>query len=283
MNILTFDIEDWWVYEHYGLGNSIDYLTRLEYYLDLILETLDTKNYKATFFCLGEVAAKYPGIIKKIHARKHHIGCHSYSHTFFTETTREMFSEDTKKALDSIQSITGEKVNSYRAPAFSVTDTNLWILEVLSENGILFDSSIFPAERSFGGIKDFSLKKPCIIEFNGVSIKEFPISITKIFGKESAYSGGGYFRLFPYFKIKSIMKNSDYVMSYFHIKDFDKNQKRVFMKLQGENALERYFKNYYGLRRNLCKFIRLLDEFEFINIEQADKIINWNESKKFKI
>jgi len=275
MNILTFDIEDWWVYDHYALGNASDYLPRLDSYLSEILDLLDTRNFKATFFCLGLVALHYPEVIKKIASRGHHIGCHSYSHRFLGDLNPKEFAADTKLAIDCLEDIIGTKVNSYRAPAFSITEDKKWAFEILAENGIEYDCSIYPSTRSFGGFPNFNQKVPSIINYQGIQIKEFPISTISILGKEIAYSGGGYFRLFPYHKIHSIINNSDYVMTYFHIKDFDRLQKRKLNSFQGESAVIRYLKDYYGLKNNFLKFSKLLSEFEFVSVKQAEENINW--------
>lgn len=280
MNILTFDIEEWWGYEHYCIGNEKEYLPRLEYYFDFILDKLDEKGFYATFFCLGEVAKKYPEVIRKIAERGHHIGSHSYSHKFLGNTNPEEFAEDTYKSLDVIENITGEKVTAFRAPAFSITENNRWCLEILAENGILYDSSIFPAKRSFGGYSSFKQREPSIIEYRDKVIKEFPISITSIYGKDIAYSGGGYFRLFPYWKFKSVAKKSSYLMTYFHISDFDKDQVRKFGTLRGESSIIRYFKSYYGLNGCFSKFQRLISDFDFINIKQADECVDWENASK---
>ncbi len=276
MNILTFDIEDWWVYEKYQIGEARDYIPRLEYYLNALLDKLDEKQEKATFFCLGIMAEKYPEVIKTIANRGHQIGCHSYSHDFLENSNYQSFDIDTRKALNILENIIGEKVIAYRAPAFSITEKNKWALEILLKNGILYDCSIFPAQRSFGGFPSYKSNGPAVIFYNGLYIKEFPIPVVKIAGKEFAYSGGGYFRLFPYRKLKRIMNMADYVTMYFHIKDFDIEQKRLFQSLNGENAVSRYFKSYYGLSSSFTKFNRLMDDFSFVSVEQADKQIDWS-------
>jgi len=283
MNILTFDIEDWWVYNHCRIGRKEDFLPRLDNYLNEVLDLLDQRKFKATFFCLGIMAESYPDVVKRIADRGHQIGCHSYSHKFLGDVTRSEFEEDTHKAIAILEDIIGKKIIAYRAPAFSISENNKWALEVLAENGILLDCSIFPTTRSFGGFPSYNSNKPSLIEYNGISMKEFPISLTRVLGKDIAYSGGGYFRLFPYKKVKSIMSNSDYVMSYFHIKDFDKEQVRQFKSLIGENAVARYFKNYYGLSSNFSNFDKLMNDFDFVSLEEADGMIDWSKVERIKI
>jgi len=283
MNILTFDIEDWWAYEHYKIGNKKDWLPRLDWYLNEILDLLDERKMKATFFILGKVAKSYPEVVTRIASREHHIGCHSFSHRFWIDATPQDVAEDTRIGLDIIENIVGKKVDAYRAPAFSITENNKWILSILAENGIKYDCSIFPATRSFGGFPSYKTKEPSIIEIDGICIKEFPMAPATILGKEIVYSGGGYFRLFPYWKIHSLVQENDYVMTYFHIKDFDKKQKRQYRSLEGESALSRYVKNYYGLKNAFPKFCRLISDFDFLSIEEADKMIDWDKQPLIKL
>jgi polysaccharide deacetylase family protein (PEP-CTERM system associated) len=276
MNILSFDIEDWWIYDHYKIGDRKDWLPRLDRYLNRILDLLDERKIKATFFVLGEVAANHPDVVKCIDARGHHMGCHSFSHSFLGKYTPEEVRKDTIKALQAIEDRIGRKVNAYRAPAFSITEHNKWVFPILAENGIEYDCSIFPAARSFGGFPAYKTKSPAIIEIDGHRIKEFPMATAHILGRDIVYSGGGYFRLFPYWKIKSLAKNSEYVMTYFHIKDFDKQRMRSYSSFEGESAIVRYIKEYYGLSGSFQKFCKFVSDFDFLNLEQADKLIDWN-------
>lgn len=283
MKVLSFDIEDWWVYKHASIGEEKDWRPRLDAYLGKILDLLDEQGIKATFFVLGEVATHNPDVVKRICERGHHIACHSYSHQFLGKATPEEVAADIRKAIDAIENCVGYKVNAYRAPAFSITEKNKWVLSILIENGIKYDCSIFPATRSFGGFPTYRTKKPAIIEIDEKRIKEFPMCPAKILGHDIVYSGGGYFRLFPYWKIKSLTAQSPYVMTYFHIKDFDYEQKRHFRSFEGESALSRYLKSYYGLKNSFSKFCRFVSDFDFINLEEADKQIDWSKQPVIRL
>lgn len=267
MNILTFDLEEWYVYTQYDKGPKEYYLPIIEKYLNDLLQYLSDRSINATFFCLGKVAETFPNIIRLIDREGHEIGCHSHLHRFITKLNPQDFYEDTKQAIESLENVTGKKILSYRAPAFSITESNVWAFDVLAELGITRDCSIFPAKRSFGGFPSFKTDRPAIIDKNGNYIKEFPINIGNVWGLKLAYSGGGYFRLVPYVKVKSLIGDSDYVMCYFHIRDFDAYQKRVIS--------HRYFQSYYGIKGAFDKIKRLINDFDFINIEEADKRIDW--------
>lgn len=246
--------------------------------VERILNELEKRGLKGTFFCLGWLAENHPDVIRNIHKAGHQIGCHSYQHQLSTRFTPETFKEDTYKAKSLIEDAICEGIDIFRAPGFSITHNNLWAFDVLCELGFKYDSSVFPAHHDYGGMPDYGNAEPAVITHNGLSIKEFPINIHKIRGKNLVFSGGGFFRLFPYWLIKKWGKHSDYMMTYFHPRDFDVDQPVV----QGLPALRR-FKSYVGLKTAFSKFQKLLSDFDFINIETADKNIDWSSARKIQL
>lgn len=292
MNLLTFDIEEWFLAYSKGRGTK-EKNDRYDNYLQQILDVLDRNHIIATFFCVGEMGKLFPEVIRKIQAQGHEIGCHSNIHTWLNKMTESECREDTRCAVDKLEQCIGEKVRSYRAPAFSIGKKNKWAFEVLAENGIERDASIFPAERSFGGFTNFGQKTPCIIDYNGIRIKEFPICTTKVFGKEMAYSGGGYFRFFPLSFVEKEMKKSPYVMCYFHIGDLvpeshglqSKAEYEAYFKEKGtlKARYMRYIKGNLGKKNALSKMMSLIGDMEFINLIQADGQIDWSVSRIVKL
>ncbi len=283
MNILTFDIEEWYL-EHQQGGRSDKY-AECDLYLDQILVQLDECGIKATFFCVGEMGRLFPQVIRKIHERGHEIGCHSNIHTWLNKMSEQECREDTHVAVDSLEQCIGQKVKSYRAPAFSIGENNLWTFEILEENGIERDSSIFPAKRDFGGFPNFGQQKPSIIQYKGVSLKEFPIAMTSFLGKQVAYSGGGYFRFFPLGFVKNRMDKSDYVMCYFHIGDLVPESSGVMSKEAYEAYFKepgttkacymRYIKSNLGKKGAFHKMQQLIGSVNYHNLEEIDKIMDW--------
>ena len=120
MKVLSFDIEDWWVYKHASIGEEKDWRPRLDAYLGKILDLLDEHGIKATFFVLGEVATHNPDVVKRICERGHHIGCHSYSHQFLGKSTPEEVAADIANKLSvmnlksEMATVSGEFTNSYK-------------------------------------------------------------------------------------------------------------------------------------------------------------------------
>ncbi len=278
MDILTFDIEDWF---HILDNDSTKteqkwsgYEHRLHANTDRLFELLSEKKQSATFFCLGWIARRHPDIVKRIDSLGYEIGTHSDMHQLVYEQTLSEFVSDLDRSIKSIEDITGKKVSLYRAPGFSVSEKCKWIFEELVSRGIEIDSSIFPSRRAHGGFEDFGAAEPVIVDINGSKIKEFPISLTTFLRKDIIFSGGGYFRLFPYWLIRYFKKRSDYVMTYFHPRDFDPDQPMI----EGLSLLRR-FKSYYGLRSAFSKLERLIDDSEFVDIRTAEKMINWDSAK----
>ena len=282
MNLLTFDIEEWYCYKRTELYPELDC------YLDTILAKLEERKMKATFFCVGEMGRLFPDVIRKIYAHGHEVGCHSNIHTWLNKMTEVECREDTHRAVDSLEQCIGEKVKSYRAPAFSIGESNKWAFEILAENGIERDATVFPAARDLGGFQGFGSKTPCTINYNGVTIKEFPICTAKVMGKEMAYSGGGYFRFFPLGFVEREMRKAPYAMCYFHIGDLLQEKGGVMSREAYEAYFKepgtpkarymRYVKTNLGKKNALNKLMKLISDTEFMDLRRADETIDWNQA-----
>lgn len=279
MNLLTFDIEEWYIEKRFGTGSYQKY-EEYEEVLDKILALLDETETKATFFCLGKIATDFPEIIKKIDSHGHEIGCHSNLHKWVNKMTTKEFNEDTCEAISALENIIGKKVVSYRSPAFSITEKNKWAFEILKENGIENDASIFPGVRDFGGFTGFPVQKPCVINYNGIRINEFPIPLFNLplINKQLAFSGGGYFRLLPLSFIKRLLSKSDYNMCYFHIEDLllqkspfmTRKEFETYFKEDGGflKRLSRYFKSNIGRERAMSGLEDLVGDYNFVSVSE---------------
>jgi len=276
MNILTFDIEDWYNCDFENQDFNWDKSeVRIYDNVDRILDELAKHKIVATFFCLGWLAEKHPKVIQKIHAQGHQIGCHSYQHELSFRFDKEAFKADTLKSKDLLEAVIGEPIYSFRAPGFSISEQNIWALEVIAELGFKYDCSLFPAAHDYGGFKSYGVAEPAILKLpNGMLLKEFPMSVKNLYGKKIIFSGGGFFRLFPYFLIKYWSKQSSYLMTYFHPRDFDPDQPMIETL-----PINRKFKSYVGLKRAFSKFQKLLKDFEFTGIQEADKKIDWKSTR----
>jgi peptidoglycan-N-acetylglucosamine deacetylase len=282
MKILTFDIEEWFhLLDNASTKTEADwaqYESRIDANMDRIFKLLADNNQKATFFCIGWVARKYPHIIKKIADLGFEIATHSDLHQLAYEQDYKTFKADLLTSIHALEAITGKKVRAYRAPGFSIKHDNKWVFETLIECGIEVDCSVFPAKRAHGGFEEFGHAQPCWIETNGLKIKEFPINLYDKFGMKTIFSGGGYFRLLPYFGLDYLTKNVDYMMTYFHPRDFDAGQPKI-----KELSFLRTFKSYYGLKNCLPKLETLIQNHNFIDLHAAENQIDWLKAKVVKL
>lgn len=285
MNILTFDIEEWYLEKILHDGRAFRY-QQFDETLAKVLDELDRQNIKATCFCLGKMATDFPQVVREIARRGHEVGCHSNEHIWLDKMTEEQLRKDISDSIKALEDVSGQKVVSFRAPAFSITRQNKWAVNVLADCGIENDASIFPTNREFGGYTGFPQDTPCIISHEGATLKEYPISLTSIFGKTMAYSGGGFFRLLPYWIVSKTMKQRDYNICYFHLNDlihhrFEFKSKAEYEKNFMEpgtlkNRIVRYVKMNLGKGDAYGKLQRLLSEHKFVNIQEADKMIGWD-------
>lgn len=290
MNILTFDTEEWYLERVLFGGREFKYQQYNEAFSKL-MDDLDRLNIKATFFCLGKLASERPDVIRMIAERNHEIGCHSNKHTWLTKMDEKTLKTDTLEAIKALEDVSGQKVISYRSPAFSITKDNKWAIRVLAECGIEIDSSIFPAAREFGGYSTFPQDTPCVVCYEGAKLKEYPISITNVLGKTMAYSGGGYFRILPYWLVKSKIKQRDYNISYFHLNDLVNQKFKLKSRKEYEdyfnepgtlkNRLMRYFKSNIGNADGYGKLVKLMSDFPFTSIRDCG--FDWKNVKTIEL
>lgn len=288
MNILTFDIEEWYIEKAFRGGRASKY-KQFDEAFNRVIDLLAEHGIRATFFCVGQLAVEFPDIVKRVVAEGHEVGCHSNVHTWVDKMDEKGFRNDTLNALKALEDVSGKKVNSYRAPAFSITPNNKWAVEVLAECGIENDASIFPTCRDFGGYKGFPQDTPCIIEHNGLSLKEYPVCLTTVLGKAIAFSGGGYFRILPYWKVSRTIKNRDYNIFYFHLADLITEKRTMMSKTEYEeyfmepgtikNRVMRYIKSNVGKGDAFVRLKMLLNESRFVCIQEADSMVCWDSVK----
>jgi len=274
MNILTFDIEEWFHLLDNESTKTVNewknYDSRIHENMERIFRMLEGHNQKATFFCLGWIAETYPEVIRDIVARGYEVGTHTRMHQLVYEQTPKEFNNDVEFSVKTLEDITGKKVKYFRAPGFSIREDNKWAFEVLVKNGIEVDSSVFPAPRAHGGLPSYTEPVPSLLKYNGIELKELPINYHNVLGVPIIFSGGGYFRFFPYRLIKQWTLQSSYVMSYLHPRDFDASQPMI-----KDLPMMRKQKAYVGLRGAAKKFDHWLTDFDFVDIKTAVKQIDW--------
>jgi polysaccharide deacetylase family protein (PEP-CTERM system associated) len=215
---------------------------------------------RATFFVLGWVADRHPDLLREIQSAGHDVGSHSYWHRLIYNLSPEEFRTDLKRSIESIRQVTGEPVTAFRAASFSITAKSLWALEILVEEGIEQDSSIFPVHHDRYGIPH-SERFPYTIETAAGPLTEFPPSVAPIGRWNLPVGGGGYFRLYPTELSLRLLARVNRVeaqpfMFYVHPWEVDPDQPRL------PGSLKSRFRHYQNLRSTHRKLGRLLERFQ---------------------
>ncbi|GHT43921.1 polysaccharide deacetylase [Bacteroidia bacterium] len=282
MYLLTFDIEEWFhILDNESTASKEEWIKfpcRIYENMDRIFNLLNKHNQQATFFVLGWIAQQYPDVVRRICDNGFEVGFHTDNHQLIHQQPPEIFYSDMKRGLEQLENIIGCKVVSFRAPGFSLTESCNWAFDILIELGIQYDSSVFPVPHAHGGYPSFPYMEPAIIKTKKGELKEFPINAGKVLGKPIVYSGGGYFRLLPYWLIKYLSGKDSYIMSYLHPRDMDADQPMI----KGL-PVSRKFKSYVGLKSCAAKLEKWIDDFPFTDISTVASTIDWNNVPVFDI
>jgi polysaccharide deacetylase family protein (PEP-CTERM system associated) len=267
VNAFTVDVEDYFHVEAFANSIARESWPQLEYRCERnvgrLLEMLDERGVRGTFFVLGWIAERSPQLVKDIAAAGHEIACHGYSHQLVYRQTREVFTRETRQAKELLEDLSGKPVAGYRAASFSITKVSMWALDVLIDLGFTYDSSVFPVSHHDNyGVPEAPVG-PCRLRApSGRSLIEVPLSVATVAGLRVPVSGGGYFRLFPYWMsragMRSIEREGDRpVVFYMHPWEIDVDQPRVHA-----NFVSR-FRHYNNIDRCEARLQKLLRDFRF--------------------
>jgi polysaccharide deacetylase family protein (PEP-CTERM system associated) len=272
VNAFSVDVEDYFQVAAFADRVAPDSWSGREYRAErnteAMLQLLEDRGVKATFFILGWVAERSPQLVRRICAGGHEVASHGYSHQLIYRQTPQLFREETVRSKALIEDASGSPVVGYRAASFSITSESLWALDVLVELGFLYDSSIFPIHHDRYGIPNAPTVPGAIESPSGGRLVEFPMAAASIGGIKLPVSGGGYFRLLPYwlcaYGLRQINRERELPFTfYIHPWEIDPGQPR----LQG--SLLSRFRHYTGLSRCESKLRQLLADFRFGTMRQV--------------
>lgn len=264
VNFLTIDVEEWF---HIlddpavpDIGQWAGLSSRLPRNMEIILSILDEYGVKATMFWLGWAAEKYPALVKQCSQAGHEIACHGYAHVLTYKVGREKFREDIFRGKKVVEDIISQQVVGFRAAGFGTTTDTPWFFDEIRAAGFHYDSSVFPAKRGHGGIKDFKVVPHEIMTSKG-ALLEIPQSVVEVLGKRVSLFGGGYLRIAPIFliswginKLRAVHRP---LVVYIHPREVDPEHPRLSLKLH------RRFKSYVNLRSTVPKLHWLCANYKF--------------------
>lgn len=230
-----------------------------------LLDLFAKHDAKCTFFVLGWVAKKCPDLIKEIVAQGHELASHGYSHKRATEMTPEQFLEDVSSSKKVLEDTAGQAIYGYRAPSFSINDSNTWTYQILTDLGFRYSSSTYPIEHDLYGVPHW----PRFIYQRPEGITEIPVPTINHADKNTGIGGGGYFRLYPYWlsqrRINRYISQENQPYSfYFHPWEIDPKQPRV-----SGASFKSKIRHYLNLSRMEGKIIRLLEDYQWSTMQEV--------------
>ena len=274
LNALSFDLEHW--YTATLLRDEVtDPDVQIERSTELVLGILDDHDVAATFFVVGEIAERYPELIRRIEAAGHEVGSHGHTHTPLFELTPEQFRRELLDSRAAIAAAIGTPPSGFRAPNFSVTPRTSWAFEILAECGFEYDSSVFPVRTPMYGVNEAPLAPYAVdpdspFEQSGVplggSLTEVPMAVFHP-RLRLPIAGGFYARLLPTRAVARGIRNLNAhglpAILYFHPWEFNPD----IANGQSGIAAHKRFISFHGIDTLASKLDRLLDAFEFGRID----------------
>jgi polysaccharide deacetylase family protein (PEP-CTERM system associated) len=271
-NAMSIDVEDY--FHVAALAGSVDRSDwdRMEYRAESnttrLLEILSDHGICATFFVLGWVALRSPNLVREIHRAGHEVASHGMSHKPVFRQSHAEFTQETRDSKALLEDLIGEHVAGYRAATYSITQRSLWALDVIRDLGFQYDSSIFPIRHDLYGIPDAPLRPNWMGTPSGSTIVEFPMSTVDFLGVRMPVSGGGYFRLLPYWLSKAGLRKLNHQLNvpfvfYLHPWEIDPGQPVIKVGLKSR------FRHYTNLSVCEDRFRTLLRDFSFTTVKDV--------------
>jgi polysaccharide deacetylase family protein (PEP-CTERM system associated) len=229
-----------------------------------LLALFEASGIRATFFVLGWVAERFPGLVRRIAAGRHEIASHGYGHRLVYQLTPDEFRDDVRRARHLLEDIAGAGVYGYRAPSYSITQRSLWALDVLIEEGYRYDTSIFPIHHDRYGIPG-APRQVHVIDRGTGSIVEAPGSTVRCGRVNLPIAGGGYFRLLPYWWTRWGIDRLNRVerlpaIFYLHPWEIDPDQPRFAVSPATR------LRHYGNLAKTEKRLRRILADFRFTTV-----------------
>jgi polysaccharide deacetylase family protein (PEP-CTERM system associated) len=228
-----------------------------------LLDLLARRQTRATFFVLGWVAERHPGLVRRIAATGHEIASHGWDHARVTSQSPLAFRDSIRRTKIFLEDLAGAPVVGFRAPSFSIVPGKEWALDVLLEEGYRYDSSLFPVRRNGYGYAA-GRRDPHWLERPTGRLAEVPPATLRRWGAQLPAGGGAYFRLLPYSVVRTALRDCERRgvpgTFYIHPWEVDPEQPRIDVPW-----LTRV-RHYGGLERTLPRLERLLGEFRFTAI-----------------
>ncbi len=274
VNAMTVDVEDYFQVSAFAGHISRDdwdsMPCRVERNTNFLLDLFADKGAKATFFTLGWVAERYPGLVRRISDEGHEIASHGMAHFRVGDQSPDVFAEDVRRTRAILQDVSGQPVFGYRAASFSIGADTLWAHDVLADAGHRYSSSIYPVKHDHYGLPDAPRFRYAPRDDDAFA--EMPLTTVRLRNRNLPCAGGGYFRLlpYPYFRWAIGKVNRDEsqpAIFYFHPWEVDPDQPR-----QSGLPAKTRFRHYVNLHRMAPRLAQMLDDFAWDRMDRVFRV-----------
>jgi polysaccharide deacetylase family protein (PEP-CTERM system associated) len=268
-NAFSIDVEDY--FQVSAFERNIDRADwdampcRVEHNVMRLLDLLARHQARGTFFTLGWIAQRYPGLVRAVSDAGHEVASHGHGHQRVTQLSAQEFRADGRRAKHLLEDITGQPVIGYRAPSFSIGAGTPWAFDVLHDLGFKYSSSVYPVRHDLYGSPD----APRFAHRTPAGIVEIPPTTVRLGGRNLPASGGGFFRLLPYPVSRWSLRRVNRVdgkpaIFYCHPWEIDPDQPRV----PGASKRSR-FRHYLNLDLTYGRLDRLLGDLRWDRIDRV--------------
>lgn len=277
INALTIDVEDFHnIFARDWLEREGEPTEAVVRNTSSLLEIFSRYGVRGTFFVLGEVAARFPQLVRDIAARGHELGVHGHRHRLVFKLTPEEFRQEVSTAKAIIEDLVGHPVLGHRAPAFSIHRETPWAFQVLGDAGFRYDSSVCPIKGSRYGWPGFPIGIHTMVLADGQKLVEAPLSSVSILGRRFPACGGGYLRHFPFlytrWAMRSIQKDRPAIV-YLHPYEIELGSQSIDtskLSLEAARRAERFLALQLRNRSSVeGKIIRLLEHYSFAPLSEV--------------
>jgi polysaccharide deacetylase family protein (PEP-CTERM system associated) len=269
LNAMTVDVEDYFQVQAFA-----DNITRAEWgaiprrveaNVDRLLEMFAESRVSATFFSLGWIAERHPALMRRIANCGHEVASHGYDHSLVNKLSPEQFRADVRRTKQILELVTGQRVQGYRAPTFSLGPATPWAYQILEEEGYGYSSSVYPIRHDLYGAAD-APRSPFRVPSG---LWEIPLTTRRLFGQNFPCAGGGYFRLLPYWLSRINLRRLNAseappCVFYMHPWEIDAEQPAV-----GGISVKTRFRHYTNLKAMPARLRRLLRDFRWGRMDHA--------------
>jgi polysaccharide deacetylase family protein (PEP-CTERM system associated) len=241
--------------------------SRVEHCIGRLLDMLARYEAHATFFVLGWVADRHQDMVRRIVAEGHEVASHGYWHDRVAPMTPDQFRDDLRQSRGVLEDLTGRRVLGFRAPGFSIVPGAEWAFDIMLEEGLVYDSSLFPIRRPGAGYPGAHPTPHYLVRPAG-ELLELPLTTIAFGGVRLPAAGGAWLRHLPFGLVERAFTESTARevpgVFYMHPWEIDDQQP----VLAGLSPLTR-LRHYGSTDRMLSRIERLMARFRFTSAERA--------------